>query len=63
MFGNCLPKSVQHWNLIFAKMVELHAIPNLFAFSLCRFSQFHMISKDGASRVLFGSSLIHSYTV
>ncbi|KAG8348835.1 putative Zinc carboxypeptidase Succinylglutamate desuccinylase Aspartoacylase family [Trypanosoma vivax] len=61
-FGNCLPVAVQHWNMLFPKMIELHA-RDLFAYSLCRFGRTHMISKDGSSRVLFGSSLIHSYTV
>ncbi|GET93497.1 zinc carboxypeptidase, putative [Leishmania tarentolae] len=62
MFGNSLPVSVQHWNLSFPRLVELHA-RHVFSFALCRFGRVHMTSKDGASRVLFGSSLIHSYTV
>lgn len=62
MFGNNLPARVQHWNMFFPKLVELQA-RNIFSFSLCRFGRVHMTSKDGASRVLFGSSLIHSYTV
>ncbi|CBZ26260.1 metallo-peptidase, Clan MC, Family M14 [Leishmania mexicana MHOM/GT/2001/U1103] len=62
MFGNNLPVSVQHWNLFFPRLVELHA-RHVFAFALCRFGRVHMTSKNGASRVLFGSSLIHSYTV
>lgn len=62
MFGNQLPSSVHHWNLFFPKLVELHAW-EVFSYALCRFGRRHMTSKDGASRVLFGSSLIHSYTV
>ncbi|CBZ38860.1 zinc carboxypeptidase, putative [Leishmania donovani] len=62
MFGNNLPVSVQHWNLFFPRLVELH-VRHVFSFALCRFGRVHMTSKDGASRVLFGSSLIHSYTV
>ncbi|AIO02548.1 zinc carboxypeptidase, putative [Leishmania panamensis] len=62
IFGNNLPVSVQHWNLFFPRLVELHA-RHVFAFSLCRFGRVHMTTKDGTSRVLFGSSLIHSYTV
>ncbi|KAG5464988.1 hypothetical protein LSCM4_00436 [Leishmania orientalis] len=62
MFGNNLPASVQHWNLFFPRLVELHA-RHVFSFGLCRFGRVHMTSKEGTSRVLFGSSLIHSYTV
>ncbi|KPI87282.1 zinc carboxypeptidase putative metallo-peptidase Clan MC Family M14 [Leptomonas seymouri] len=62
MFGNSLPVRVHHWNLFFPRLVELHA-RHVFSFGLCRFGRVHMTSKDGASRVLFGSSLIHSYTV
>ncbi|KAG5464253.1 hypothetical protein LSCM1_00434 [Leishmania martiniquensis] len=62
IFGNNLPVSVQHWNLFFPRLVELHARP-VFSFGLCRFGRVHMTSKEGTSRVLFGSSLIHSYTV
>ena len=62
MFGNHLPVRVQHWNIFFPRLVELQA-RHVFSFGLCRFGRVHMISKDGASRVLFGSSLIHSYTV
>jgi hypothetical protein len=62
MFGNNLPVRVQHWNVFFPRLVELHA-RHVFSFGLCRFGRVHMTSKDGASRVLFGSSLIHSYTV
>ncbi|KAK7200490.1 zinc carboxypeptidase [Novymonas esmeraldas] len=62
IFGNNLPTRVQHWNLLFPRLVELHA-RHVFSFGLCRFGRVHMTSKDGASRVLFGSSLIHSYTV
>ena len=62
MFGNHLPVRVQHWNIFFPRLVELQA-RHVFSFGLCRFGRVHMISKDGASRVLFGSSLIYSYTV
>ncbi|KPA81436.1 zinc carboxypeptidase putativemetallo-peptidase Clan MC Family M14 [Leptomonas pyrrhocoris] len=62
MFGNNLPVRVQHWNVFFPRLVELHA-RHVFSFDLSRFGRVHMTSKDGASRVLFGSSLIHSYTV
>ncbi|ESL09735.1 zinc carboxypeptidase [Trypanosoma rangeli SC58] len=62
MFGNCLPETVQHWNMVFPKIVSLHA-KKLFSYQLCRFGRGHMISKEGSSRVLFGERLIHSYTV
>lgn len=62
MFGNHLPAAVNHWNKAFPRLVQLHA-PTLFAFSVCRFTKGHMSAKDGASRVLFGTSLIHSYTI
>ncbi|KAG5490560.1 hypothetical protein JKF63_00680 [Porcisia hertigi] len=62
VFGNNLPVSVQHWNLFFPRLVELHA-RHVFSVGLCRFGRVHMTAKDGSSRVLFGSSLIHSYTV
>ncbi|EKF29096.1 zinc carboxypeptidase, putative,metallo-peptidase, Clan MC, Family M14, putative [Trypanosoma cruzi marinkellei] len=62
MFGNCLPETVQHWNMIFPKIVSLHA-KGVFSYQLCRFGRGHMTSKEGSSRVLFGERLIHSYTV
>lgn len=62
MFGNQLPVEVNHWNKAFARLVEIHA-HNLFEYSVCRFSKGHMSTKDGASRVLFGLRLIHSYTI
>ncbi|RNF23783.1 metallo-peptidase, Clan MC, Family M14 [Trypanosoma conorhini] len=62
MFGNCLPETVQHWNMVFPKIVSLHA-KNVFSYQLCRFGRGHMVSKEGSSRVLFGEGLIHSYTV
>ncbi|EAN88326.1 putative metallo-peptidase, Clan MC, Family M14 [Trypanosoma cruzi] len=62
MFGNCLPDTVQHWNMIFPKIVSLHA-KGVFSYQLCRFGRGHMTSKEGSSRVLFGERLIHSYTV
>ncbi|ORC91380.1 zinc carboxypeptidase [Trypanosoma theileri] len=62
MFGNFLPMTVQHWNMVFPKIVSLHA-KDVFSFPLCRFGKGHMTSKEGSSRVLFGGSLIHSYTV
>eukprot|EP00796_Vickermania_ingenoplastis_P008124 gene8125-5660_t len=62
MFGNHLPDEVHHWNKAFPRLVELHS-QNLFSYSVCRFGRSHMSSKDGASRVLFGTSLIHSYTI
>lgn len=62
MFGNQLPVEVNHWNKAFPRLVEIHA-SNLFEYSVCRFSKGHMSTKDGASRVLFGLSLIHSYTI
>jgi hypothetical protein len=61
-FGNHLPNSVQHWNMLFPRLVGIHS-NELFDFETCRFSRGHMVSKDGTSRVLFGGSLIHSYTV
>ncbi|CUG08806.1 zinc carboxypeptidase, putative [Bodo saltans] len=61
-FGNHLPNSVQHWNMLFPRLVGIHS-NDLFDFETCRFSRGHMVSKDGTSRVLFGGSLIHSYTV
>jgi hypothetical protein len=61
-FGNHLPNSVQHWNMVFPKLIEIHS-NELFDFETCRFSRGHMVSKDGTSRVLFGGSLIHSYTI
>lgn len=62
MFGNELPQEVNHWNKAFARLVEIHS-RNLFEYPVCRFSKGHMSTKDGASRVLFGLSLIHSYTI
>lgn len=61
-FGNHLPNSVQHWNMLFPKLIAIHS-NELFDFDTCRFSRGHMVSKDGTSRVLFGGSLIHSYTI
>lgn len=61
-FGNHLPNSVQHWNMLFPKLTAIHS-SELFDFDTCRFSRGHMVSKDGTSRVLFGGSLIHSYTI
>lgn len=61
-FGNHLPNSVQHWNMLFPRLIGIHS-NELFDFETCRFTRGHMVSKDGTSRVLFGGSLIHSYTV
>lgn len=61
-FGNHLPNSVQHWNMLFPRLIAVHS-NDLFDFDTCRFSRGHMVSKDGTSRVLFGGSLIHSYTI
>ncbi|EAN79980.1 zinc carboxypeptidase, putative [Trypanosoma equiperdum] len=61
-FGNCLPATVQHWNMLFPKIISLHA-KELFGYSICRFGRGHMLSKEGSSRVLFGAGLIHSYTI
>lgn len=63
MFGNCLPKPVNHWSKVYPFLVELHTPKPLFEYSVCRFTKNHMSSKEGASRVLFGKSLIHSYTI
>jgi hypothetical protein len=61
-FGNHLPNNVQHWNMLYPKLIETLR-SNLFDFNTCRFSKGHMVSKEGTSRVLFGGSLIHSYTI
>ena len=61
-FGNHLPNNVQHWNMLYPKLIEILR-SNLFDFNTCRFSKGHMVSKEGTSRVLFGGSLIHSYTI
>lgn len=62
VYGNYLPQAVQPWNLLFAKLIELH-VPHLFDFDGCRFSRADMQAKEGTSRVLFGAGVINSYTV
>jgi hypothetical protein len=62
VYGNCLPASSQVWNMLFAKLVGVHS-PAGFQYEQCRFSKGDMASKEGTSRVLFGSGIINSYTV
>ena len=61
-FGNYLQSTVQCWNTLYAKLVELHC-PHLFDYNTCRFGLECMNAKEGSARVQFGESLIHSYTV
>eukprot|EP00742_Colponemidia_sp_Colp-10_P016771 GILJ01019256.1.p1 GENE.GILJ01019256.1~~GILJ01019256.1.p1 ORF type:complete len:836 (+),score=50.24 GILJ01019256.1:58-2565(+) len=61
-FGNCLAAPLQPWNMLFPRLIEAHS-GGLFSTAGSKFAKTHMASKDGTSRVIFGASLLHSYTM